>query len=164
MDEHCSDLLEIFFRPAVNRDWPQPATNRDRAATNGDHPAAVSRSSSDTIWICSRAVSICGRTISISCRAVSIFCRAVLISGRAVLICSRSEIECSVENSAAGGYMDAPHLKVVEKKRFNKDRQKDRQTDRRDRPDGHDGRTYRRTWQMDVRCIYNLPHMIIATI
>ena len=46
-----------------------------------------------------------------------------------------ADIECSVENSAAGGYLDASHLKVVLKKDFTL---KDKQTDRRDVTDGHD--------------------------
>ena len=75
MDEHFSELLEIFFRPAANQN--RPAANRD--------------SSSDTISICSRVVSICGKSVS---------------------ICSSSKIECSVENSAAGEYLDASHLKI----------------------------------------------------
>ena len=93
-------------------------------------PRCKWRFTSDSISICGRAVSICGRGVSISDRAVSICSRAVSISGRAVsisgrmvlifgrvvLICSRSEIEGSVENFAAGGYLDALHLKVVIKK------------------------------------------------
>ena len=68
----------------------------------------------------------------------------VSISGRAVSISDRSEKYSwrsenvrvrVVENSAAGGYLDASHLKVVLKKDFTL---KDKQTDRRDVTDGHD--------------------------
>ena len=137
-DEHCSELMEIFFRPAANRG--RPAKNRDR-------PAANRNSSTDNISICSRefsisgkAVSISGRAVSISARAVSICSRVVLISGRAVSICSRSEIECIAENFASCRYLDALHLKVVLKKDLT-------QTDRHDKRggsdsrDGHDRRT-----------------------
>ena len=58
MDEHCSDLLEIFYDfPNCHKSRP-PAANRD--------------SSSDTISICRRAVSIPGRAVSIGDRAMVI--------------------------------------------------------------------------------------------